>query len=112
MARRDKGTHIVLSAVEHQSILQAAKSLERFGFCTTLVPVDKHGVVDPEEVKKAVRKETALVSVILASSEVGTIEPLARSAAFAGPPECLSTLTPWPPSGTCPWTSGSSEWTR
>jgi len=78
MARRDKGTHIVLSAVEHQSILQAAKSLERFGFCTTLVPVDKHGVVDPEEVKKAVRKETALVSVILASSEVGTIEPLAE----------------------------------
>jgi cysteine desulfurase len=78
MARRDKGNHIVLSAIEHQSILQAAKSLERSGFCTALIPVDKHGVVDPEEVKKAVRKETALVSVILASSEVGTIEPLAE----------------------------------
>jgi cysteine desulfurase len=77
MARRDKGNHLVLSAIEHQSILHSAKSLEKAGFSSTLVPVDRYGVVDPEEVKKAIRKETVLVSVILASSEVGTIEPLA-----------------------------------
>jgi cysteine desulfurase len=89
MARRDKGNHLVLSAIEHQSILQAAKSLEKSGFCSTLVPVDNHGLVDPEDVKKAIRKETALVSVILASNEVGTIEPLgeiARICRAAGVP--------------------------
>jgi cysteine desulfurase len=78
MARRDKGNHLVLSAIEHQSILHSAKSLEKAGFSSTLVPVDRYGVVDPEEVKKAIRKETVLVSVILASSEVGTVEPVAE----------------------------------
>ena len=76
LARRDKGCHLVLSAVEHQSVLHAAKSLEKFGFSSTLVPVDKDGLVDPEEVRKAIRKETVLVSVMLANGEVGTIEPL------------------------------------
>ena len=78
MARRDKGSHLVLSAIEHQSVLHSAKSLEKSGFSTTLVPVDKDGSVDPEAVRQAIRKETALVSVMLASSEVGTIEPLAE----------------------------------
>jgi cysteine desulfurase len=78
LARRDKGCHLVLSAVEHQSILHSAKSLEKFGFSSTLVPVDKDGLVDPEEVRKAIRKETVLVSVMLANSEVGTIEPVAE----------------------------------
>ena len=78
LARRDKGCHLVLSAVEHQSVLHSAKSLEKFGFSSTLVPVDKDGLVDPEEVGKAIRKETVLVSVMLANSEVGTIEPVAE----------------------------------
>lgn len=78
MARRDKGSHLVLSAIEHQSVLHSAKSLEKSGFSTTLVPVDKDGSVDPDAVRQAIRKETALVSVMLASSEVGTIEPLAE----------------------------------
>jgi len=82
MARRDKGNHLVLSAIEHQSILHSAKSLERSGFCSTLVPVDKNGVVDPEDVKNAIRKDTVLVSVILASSEVGTVEPVAEIGRF------------------------------
>jgi len=79
-ARRDKGNHIVLSAIEHQSVLHSAKSLEKSGFSTTLVPVDKTASVDPDAVRQAIRKETVLVSVILASSEVGTIEPLAEIA--------------------------------
>ena len=78
LARRDKGCHLVLSAVEHQSVLHSAKSLEKIGFSSTLVPVDKDGLVDPEEVRKAIRQETVLVSVMLANSEVGTIEPLAE----------------------------------
>jgi cysteine desulfurase len=80
LARREKGRHLVVSAVEHQSILHSVKSLEKFGFASTLVPVDRDGLVDPEEVKRALRKETVLVSVIFASSEVGTIEPLAEVA--------------------------------
>jgi cysteine desulfurase len=80
LAGREKGTHIVLSAIEHQSVLHSAKSLEKFGFSTTLVPVDKHGLVDPDEVKKSIKKETGLVSVMLANSEVGTVEPLAEVA--------------------------------
>ncbi len=78
LARRDKGNHIVLSAIEHQSVLHAAKSLEKLGFSTSLVPVDSHGLVNPEEVRRAIKKETVLVSIILASSEVGTVEPLAE----------------------------------
>ena len=89
LARRDKGKHIVVSAVEHQSVLHSAKSLEKFGFSTSLVPVDRDALVDPEEVKRALKKETVLVSIILASSEVGTIEPLteiARVCRSAGVP--------------------------
>jgi cysteine desulfurase len=81
LARRDKGRHIVVSAIEHQSVLHSVKSLEKlFGFSSTLVPVDRDGLVDPEDIKRALKEDTALVSVILASSEVGTIEPLAEIA--------------------------------
>jgi cysteine desulfurase len=75
-ARQERGKHIVISAIEHFSVLQAAKRLERWGFKTTLVPVDKHGVVDPALVARSITKETILVSVMHANSEVGTIEPI------------------------------------
>jgi len=80
LAARAKGTHIVLSAVEHTSVLNAAKSLEKLGFTTTLVPVDGAGLVHPGDVEKALTKETVLVSVMLANSEVGTVEPVAEIA--------------------------------
>jgi cysteine desulfurase len=89
LARRDKGNHLVLSAVEHQSVLHSVKSLEKLGFSSTLVPVDKYGLVDPEAVRRAIQKETVLVSVILASNEVGTVEPvieIARICRAAGVP--------------------------
>ncbi len=80
LARREKGNHIVLSAIEHQSVLHSAKSLDKFGFSSTLVPVDKQGMIDPEDVRKAIKKETVLVSIMLANSEVGTVEPVAEVA--------------------------------
>ncbi len=80
LAKRDKGKHLVLSAIEHQSVLHAAKALEKFGFSSTLVPVSREGLIDPEDVKKAIQRETTLVSVMLANSEVGTIEPVAEVA--------------------------------
>lgn len=79
-AQKNKGGHLVLSSIEHQSVLHSAKSLEKLGFTTSFVPVDNYGTVDPDEVKKAITEETVLVSVMLANSEVGTIEPIAEIA--------------------------------
>ena len=79
-AQRAKGKNIVVSAVEHQSVLHSLKSLEKSGFSVTEVPVDHFGLVDPEDVRKAITPETILVSVLLANGEVGTIEPVAAVA--------------------------------
>jgi cysteine desulfurase len=77
LARRDKGKHLVVSAIEHQSVLNSVKSLERLGFQATLVPVDRDGLVDPEAVARALTPETVLVSVMLANGEIGSLEPVA-----------------------------------
>ena len=79
-ARESKGKHVVISAIEHFSVLHAAKTLEKWGFEVTHVPVDKYGLVDPEEVVRSVREDTVLVSVMHANSEVGTIQPIAEIA--------------------------------
>ena len=76
LARMDKGRHLVVSKIEHFSILNALKSLARLGFEFTEVPVDKYGSVDPADVKAALRKDTVLVSVTHASNEIGTIEDI------------------------------------
>jgi cysteine desulfurase len=80
LANRERGTHVVVSAVEHHSVLHSAKSLEKQGFRTTLVRVDAAGRVDPAEVAQALAKDTCLVSVMTANGEVGTIEPVAEIA--------------------------------
>jgi cysteine desulfurase len=72
-----KGKHIIISAIEHFSVLHAARTLEKAGFEVTEVPVDKYGTVDPDEVASNIKKETVLVSVMYANGEVGTIEPIA-----------------------------------
>lgn len=82
-AQQSKGKHLVISAVEHFSVLHSAKTLEKMGFELSLVPVDKHGVVDPEAVRKKMRKDTILVSVMHANGEVGTIEPVQEIARIA-----------------------------
>ncbi len=76
LAQRSKGNHIALSAIEHQSILHSAKTLEKNGFNVTQIPVDEYGVVHPDEVQKAITDETVLVSVMWANGEVGTTEPV------------------------------------
>jgi cysteine desulfurase len=76
MAQQSKGKHIVVSAIEHFSILHSAKTLEKWGFEVTEVPVDKYGLIDPDKVAKSLRKDTMLVSIMHANSEVGTIEPI------------------------------------
>lgn len=76
LAQQSKGKHVVISAVEHFSVLHSARTLEKWGFELSLVPVDKYGAVDPEAVRKSLRKDTILVSVMQANGEVGTIEPI------------------------------------
>lgn len=73
-----KGKHIIVSAIEHFSVLHAARTLEKAGFELTVVPVDKYGLVDPDEIAKNIRKGTILVSVMHANGEVGTIQPIAE----------------------------------
>jgi cysteine desulfurase len=79
-ANKTKGTHLVLSAIEHASVLNAAKSLEKSGFTTTLVPVDGEGRIDPAAVAAAITPATVLVSIQTANSEVGVIQPIAEIA--------------------------------
>ncbi len=76
LAQQNKGKHVVVSAIEHFSVLHSAKTLEKWGFELSLVPVDKYGVVDPEDVQRSIRKDTVLVSIMHANNEVGTIEPI------------------------------------
>ncbi len=75
-AYNQKGTHIVVSQIEHFSVLHPAKSLEKAGFTVTYVPTDQQGLVDPADVAKAITKDTILVSIMHANNEIGTIEPI------------------------------------
>jgi cysteine desulfurase len=75
-ASEHKGNHIITTSIEHHAVLEVCKFLERRGFRITWLPVDKYGLVDPDDVKRAITDKTILVSVMHANNEVGTIEPL------------------------------------
>ena len=79
-ARAGRGKHVVCSSIEHSAVLASCRYLESLGFRATFLPVDGYGLVDPETVKRALTGETALVSVMLANNEIGTIEPIAEIA--------------------------------
>ncbi|GAG52786.1 unnamed protein product, partial [marine sediment metagenome] len=78
-AQAEKGKkHMITSPIEHHAVSHTMEQLEKkFGFEVTYLPVDEYGVVDPDDVAKAIRDDTALVSIMYANNEVGTIEPLA-----------------------------------
>ena len=75
-ANEHKGNHIITSSIEHHAVMEVCKFLGRRGFRITRLPVDKYGLVDPDDVKKAITDKTILISVMHASNEVGTIEPV------------------------------------
>lgn len=75
-ALKAKGSHIITSAIEHQAVLNTCKFLEKEGFSTTYLGVDKYGVVNLEELKKAITDKTVLITIMYANNEVGTIEPI------------------------------------
>ena len=75
--------HLITTVFEHHAILHSARALEKEGFEVTYLPVTADGLVDPAELEKAIREDTALVSVMLANNEIGTIQPIAELAAIA-----------------------------
>ena len=70
--------HLITSAIEHHAILHAAYRLEQEGYAVTYLPVDGRGVVDPEDVQKAIRPQTRLISIMSVNNEVGSIQPIAE----------------------------------
>ncbi len=89
LANRKKGNHIILSSIEHQSVLHSGLQLEKMGFKLSHVPCDSHGLIDPEDVEKMITPDTILVSVMTANSEVGTSQPVKEIAAVCQEKEVL-----------------------
>jgi cysteine desulfurase len=80
---RGKGRHIITSRIEHPAVLNVCRYLEKEGVATTYLPVDGHGRVDPDDVQKAIRPDTILITIMHANNEVGTIQPIDAIAQLA-----------------------------
>jgi cysteine desulfurase len=85
-ALRDRGTHVITAVTEHKSVLDSFKRLESEGWTVTWLGVDREGFIDLDELRTAITPQTALVSVMAANNEIGTIQPLAEIGAICG--EC------------------------
>ena len=82
-ANKDRGNHIITSCIEHPSVLESCRELEREGFKVTYVPVDENGVVDYASIIKAIGPNTILISIMTANNEVGSLEPIRAIAELA-----------------------------
>jgi len=82
-ANMKKGRHLITSAIEHHAVLEPCEFLAEHGFEVTFVPVDSEGLVDPDDVRKAIRPDTTLISIMHANNEIGTIEPIAEIGCIA-----------------------------
>ena len=82
LARQKKGKHIIISAIEHHSVLNSARFFERMDFEVTFLPVDEYGLVDPGRLSRAIRSDTILVSIMHANNEIGTIQPISELSAI------------------------------
>ena len=76
--KEKKGNHIITSVIEHHAVSEPCKVLEKKGYSLTYVKVDKEGIIDPAEVKKAISDKTVLISIMQANNEIGTIQPIAE----------------------------------
>ena len=76
LANKGRGKHIIISEIEHFSILYTARELEKEGFRVSYIKVNKDGLIDPDDVARAINKDTFLVSIMHANNEIGVIEPI------------------------------------
>ncbi|MFP4249021.1 MAG: cysteine desulfurase NifS [Armatimonadota bacterium] len=82
--RKKDGGHLITSAIEHHAVLHTCKHLQDEGYDLTVVGVDEHGMVDPDEVRDAIRDDTRLITIMHSNNEVGTIQPVREIAQIAG----------------------------
>jgi cysteine desulfurase len=82
-ANRSKGNHIITTSIEHHAVLESCKFLGKMDFKITYLPVDSYGLVDPQEVKKAITGKTIIISVMQANNEIGTIQPIGEISKIA-----------------------------
>lgn len=83
LANRKRGNHIITSKIEHHAVIHTCQFLEKEGFEVTYLPVDRNGMVSPEDLEKAITDRTILVTIMYANNEIGTIEPIAELGAIA-----------------------------
>jgi cysteine desulfurase len=83
IASQKKGKHIITSSIEHDAILEPCKHLERESYKISYLPVDKYGLIDPEDLRKELSHDTCLVTIMFANNEVGTIQPIKELARIA-----------------------------
>ncbi|MDY7035283.1 MAG: cysteine desulfurase family protein [Thermodesulfobacteriota bacterium] len=83
LAHGDKGKHIITSNIEHKSVIRSLRTLKMLGYRVTSLPVDNNGRVDPENVAKAIRDDTILISIMHSNNEIGTIQPIEEIAKVA-----------------------------
>ena len=77
-ANENRGNHIITSSIEHHAVIETCKFLERSGFRVIYLPVDEYGLVDPDDVEKAITDKTILISIMQANNEMGTVQPIAE----------------------------------
>ncbi len=80
---QNKGKHIITSSIEHDAILEPCKRLEREGYRVSYLPVDRHGLVNVDDIRKEISQDTCLITIMFANNEVGTIQPIKEIASMA-----------------------------
>lgn len=83
LANRNKGKHIITSAIEHHAVLHTTEYLKKLGFEITYIPVSSEGLVNPKDVEDAIREDTTLISIMFANNEIGTVQPIEEIAKIA-----------------------------
>lgn len=81
--KKQKGNHIITSSIEHPAVFEVCKYLDAYGFETSYLPVDKNGLVSPEDVEQAIRPETILITIMHSNNEVGTVQPISKISIIA-----------------------------